>query len=221
MMELHNCPTSATPIVEQATESDIPALVAVWWDAFSSDFIRRIFSQTPDGRRWLERAFVKNFEPTSGSRAPETKCLIVRCSDTGLPAAIAVYRIVPAGCDPAQLSWRARWPPFDDLPDISEDVLAGFFDSMDRTQTYLLGDRAYVYLEALGTMKTHRKRGYATALIEWGTDLADELGVECYLDASPEGRPLYEANGYVEQDVSAVVEKQAGPSMIRHKKGQA
>ncbi|OTA94905.1 hypothetical protein M434DRAFT_29446 [Hypoxylon sp. CO27-5] len=217
-MELNNGPASATPIVEQATKSDIPDLIAVWWDAFSGDFIRRIYPQTPDGRRWLERAFAKFFGPAPGPRELETKCLVMRIPDTGLPAAIAVYHIVPAGCDPAQRSWRARWPRFDDLPDISKDVLAGFFDPMDKTQTYLLGDRGYVYLEALGTMEAHRKRGYATALIKWGTDLADKMNVECYLDASPAGKPLYEANGYVQQDVSAVVEKQAGPSMVRPRK---
>ncbi|KAI0839911.1 acyl-CoA N-acyltransferase [Hypoxylon sp. FL0890] len=217
-MELNNRPTSATPIVEQATESDIPDLIALWWDAFGGDFIRRIYPQSPDGRRWLERAFAKNFGPTPGPGVPETKCLIVRSPENNLPAAIAVYRIVPAGCDPAQCSWRARWPRFDDLPDVREDVVASFFDPMDKTHTYLLGNRGHVYLEVLGTMEAHRKRGYATALIKWGTDLADDLGVECYLDASPDGKPLYEANGYVEQDVSAVVNRKEGSSMVRPRK---
>ncbi|KAI1416679.1 acyl-CoA N-acyltransferase [Hypoxylon sp. FL1857] len=217
-MEPNNFAAPASPIVEQATESDIPDLIALWWDAFGGDFIRRIYPQTPDGRRWLERAFAKHLGHPPEPGKPETKCLIARSPDTGRPVAIAVYHIVPAGCDPVQLSWRVRWPRFDDLPDIREDVLAGFFDPMDKTQTYLLGDRSHIHLEALGTMEAHRKRGYATALIKWGTDLADDLGVECYLDASPAGRPLYEAHGYFEQDVSAVVKKQAGPSMVRPRK---
>lgn len=69
-------------------------------------------------------------------------------------------------------------------------------------------------------MEAHRKRGYATALVKWGNDLADELGVECYLDASSEGRPLYEKNGYTEQDVSAVIENPPGASMVRPRKIQ-
>lgn len=72
-----------------------------------------------------------------------------------------------------------------------------------------------VDLEALGTMAQHRKKGYGTALVQYGNDLADKLGVECYLDASDMGRPVYEANGYVVQDTSAVVEKRAGVSMVR------
>lgn len=57
---------------------------------------------------------------------------------------MAVYHVVPAGCDPALHSWRVRWPAFDDLPDIREDVLAEFFEPMEKTQTYLLGDRGHV-----------------------------------------------------------------------------
>lgn len=138
----------------------------------------------------------------------------------GLPAAIAVYHIVPAGCDPARRSWRVRKPAFDDLPDIREDVLARFFDPMEKAHTYLLGDWGHVYLEVLGTVEAHQKRGFGTALIKWGNDLADGLGVECYLEASPAGKPLYEANGYVEQDVSAVVEIPPGTSMVRPSKRQ-
>lgn len=69
-------------------------------------------------------------------------------------------------------------------------------------------------------MEAFQKRGYGTALVKWGTDLADQLGVECYLDASPAGKPLYEANGYVEQDVSTILEKQSAVSMLRPKKLQ-
>lgn len=64
-------------------------------------------------------------------------------------------------------------------------------------------------------MEAHRKRGYGSALVKWGSDLADKLGVECYLDASPDGKPLYEKNGYIEQDVSAIIEKPSGSSMVR------
>ncbi|KAI1080043.1 hypothetical protein F5B20DRAFT_580835 [Whalleya microplaca] len=202
--------------VEPASDSDIPDLVALWISAFDSAFIRRIFPDTADGRTWLTRAFVKNLGPRAPCE-PETKVMLVRDAE-GLPVAMAVYRIVQPGCDPSRRSWRARWPVFDDLPGLREDVLADFFDPMERTQTHLLGSRGHMHLEALGTMEAHRKRGYGNALIKWGNDLADELGVECYLDASPAGRPVYEANGYIGQDVSAVVGKGAGASMVRSTK---
>ncbi|KAI5865986.1 hypothetical protein GGS23DRAFT_363408 [Durotheca rogersii] len=168
--------------VEHATPSDISDLITVWWDAFSDDFIQRVYPQTPDGRAWLERAFARNMAPED----PEpgelvTKCLIVRDPADGLPAAIAVYHVVPEGSDAAQRSWRARWPTFEDLPDVKgrEDVLDSFFGPMEKTQTYLLEGRGHVFLEALGTREAHRKKGYGGALVRWGADLADRLGVEC------------------------------------------
>ncbi|KAI0169282.1 acyl-CoA N-acyltransferase [Hypoxylon sp. FL1284] len=217
----------ATAVVERATAADIPDLIRVWGDSFNSEFIRRIFPQTEDGRRWLERFFTRNLEEAAAApgpeqrRRPKVEALFVRSPESGMPVAMAVYHVVPAGCDPALLTWRARWPAFDDLPDISEDAVAGFFEPMEKTQNYLLGDRARVFLEALGTVEAHQKKGYGTALVQWGNALADELGVECYLDASPDGKPLYEKHGYVPQDVSAILEKQAAVSMLRPRKLQA
>lgn len=36
----------------------------------------------------------------------------------------------------------------------------------------------------------------ASQLLKWGLERADEEGVEVYLSASPDGRPLYEKNGF-------------------------
>ncbi|KAI1387332.1 uncharacterized protein F4822DRAFT_406164 [Hypoxylon trugodes] len=211
-------PIGSVPIVEEATAVQIASLIDVWWGSFNSDFIQRIYPQTVEGRLWLQRAFKRSLNAVPSPRDPTTKYVIVRNPEDGAPVAIAVYRIIPAGCDPERRSWRVRWSGFEDLPSIHEDILADFFDPMEKTQTYLLGDRAHIHLEALGTIEAHQKKGYGTALIKWGTNLADGMGVECYLDASPVGRPLYEANGYVVQDVSAVLEKPAGAPMVRPRK---
>jgi hypothetical protein len=32
--------------------------------------------------------------------------------------------------------------------------------------------------------------------MKWGTDKADELGIECYVESSPEGKGLYEKFGF-------------------------
>ncbi|KAI0846443.1 hypothetical protein F5Y00DRAFT_244106 [Daldinia vernicosa] len=210
-----------TAVVERASVSDIPELITVWWDAFGSEHMQRIFPQTPDGRIWLERAFKQFFAPVKGPDELKTECLIVRSPDTGIPVAIAIYRIVPEGYDTAKQTWRARWPAVDDLPDFSDAAVDEFFSRMEKAHAYVLGNRGHVFLEVLGTMATFQKRGYGTALVKWGTDLADQLGVECYLDASPAGKPLYEAHGYVEQDVPAIIDNQSSASMLRPKKLQA
>lgn len=43
--------------------------------------------------------------------------------------------------------------------------------------------------------------------MEWGIKKSDETGMDFYLDSTPYGRPLYEANGftYIEENVNIPV----------------
>ena len=72
-----------TVVVERPTISDIPELVSIWWDAFGAEAMQRIFPQTPDGRRFIERSFAKFLGPAPGPDELKTECLIVRSPDTG------------------------------------------------------------------------------------------------------------------------------------------
>lgn len=42
----------------------------------------------------------------------------------------------------------------------------------------------------------HRRRGAASKLVEWGTNTADELGVESFVESTEDGRPLYLRHGF-------------------------
>jgi hypothetical protein len=61
-------------------------------------------------------------------------------------------------------------------------------------------------------------------LMKYGTDRADEAGVEAYLEASPEGVKLYEKFGFVEKKCVEIVTDDHGPytnlCMIRPAKEQ-
>ncbi|CED82491.1 GNAT domain [Phaffia rhodozyma] len=59
----------------------------------------------------------------------------------------------------------------------------------------LQGRRCY-YLEHLYVHRDHQRKGIGKALLEIGMRKADEEGVECYLEASLTGQPLYERNGF-------------------------
>ena len=60
--------------------------------------------------------------------------------------------------------------------------------------------RAYggdqLHLQLLGTHPDHRRRGYGTALCNWGISLAKDDGVVVSLFASPMGFPLYSQLGF-------------------------
>lgn len=75
-------------------------------------------------------------------------------------------------------------------------------------------------LEVLGTLPHYQKQGRGKALVHWGIELADQLGLECCLDASRAGLPLYSASGYVARDVSAVVDNAFVYPMVRPAKSQ-
>jgi ribosomal protein S18 acetylase RimI-like enzyme len=48
----------------------------------------------------------------------------------------------------------------------------------------------------LGVHPSYQGCGLASKLLKWGLERADAEGVETYLSASPEGRPMYEKYGF-------------------------
>lgn len=51
-------------------------------------------------------------------------------------------------------------------------------------------------LDILGVHPSYQRRGLASKLLHWGLKRADQEGVETYLAASPDGKPVYERNGF-------------------------
>ncbi|KAF2716252.1 acyl-CoA N-acyltransferase [Polychaeton citri CBS 116435] len=75
----------------------------------------------------------------------------------------------------------------------------------------------------------HQRKGVGHALVEWGTRLADEMGVESVVESSVFGKGLYEKNGFVFEenvplDVPGWEGKREVPQfawLVRPKKGQS
>ncbi|KAI5861912.1 hypothetical protein GGS23DRAFT_611052 [Durotheca rogersii] len=64
--------------------------------------------------------------------------------------------------------------------------------------------RAHVYLFIIFAHPDYRRRGVGQQLLDWGLREADAAGLEVFLDSTPYGRPLYEANGfvYIEENIN-------------------
>ncbi|KAK8014811.1 hypothetical protein PG990_008107 [Apiospora arundinis] len=56
--------------------------------------------------------------------------------------------------------------------------------------------RPHLYLFIIFTHPDYRLQGVGQQFMNWGMKKADELGFDFYLDSTPYGRPLYEANGF-------------------------
>ena len=52
-------------------------------------------------------------------------------------------------------------------------------------------------MELLMTAEEYKGKGAGSMILKHGCYLADEDGVECYIDSSPRAKPLYERFGWV------------------------
>lgn len=77
-------------------------------------------------------------------------------------------------------------------------------------------------IEFLMTKATARRRGYATALVDWAAGLADERGYACYLDGGGRGMGMLEAAGFAARDLGHRYGEGDGPPpcapMVRPRK---
>ncbi|KAH8652627.1 acyl-CoA N-acyltransferase [Tricladium varicosporioides] len=64
--------------------------------------------------------------------------------------------------------------------------------------------RAHIYLFIVFVHPNYRRQGVGSQFLNWGIKKADDLLYDFFLESTPYGRPLYEANGfaYVEEYVN-------------------
>lgn len=78
----------------------------------------------------------------------------------------------------------------------NQDVWNAFFDLFHATKREVMGTRSFLKLDTLVTHPDHHRRGAGGMLLDWVVKMADERGLECYLELSIMGRPLYERYGF-------------------------
>ncbi|KAI8631453.1 hypothetical protein F5Y19DRAFT_473127 [Xylariaceae sp. FL1651] len=184
--------------VSLATPEDIPELIPIFWEAFSGP-AESVFPHTDGGRRWLERS-LQNFLGRPSYYRPESRVPVVRNAN-GRPVSFAIIHIVKPGQTVVGSSWKRRWSRADDLSDVNEERLATYFEPMAKAHHLVVGRDGHIFIELVITKSTSRHKGYASALVSWATNLADELDYACYLDGGGRGMGICERFGFVAQDV--------------------
>ncbi len=75
-------------------------------------------------------------------------------------------------------------------------------------KTHLLVQYRLIYFPVLNILFTHpehRNKGAAGLLVEWGTQQADKLGIEAYVEGTYLGRKVYEKYGFVMMHMAEMV----------------
>lgn len=77
-----------------------------------------------------------------------------------------------------------------------DSVIKPILDYFYGNRRKFMHPRPFVCLNAIGTHPEHQGRGAGKRLVQWGVQLADQLGLPMYLEASKEGWPLYQKFGF-------------------------
>jgi ribosomal protein S18 acetylase RimI-like enzyme len=72
----------------------------------------------------------------------------------------------------------------------------------------------------IGVHPSEKGRGLGSKLLRWGLERADAEGVEVFLSASPEGRPMYEKYGFRAVNTFAPYPGYEQVAMIRSPNGR-
>ena len=89
--------------------------------------------------------------------------------------------------------WPKEWSPGTNVP-----LCEFFFGALERKQNEHMGEKKYLLMGILVTMPEYQGRGIGSKLLSWGLDQADELGYECWINATQAGLSLYKRHGWME-----------------------
>lgn len=174
--------------------SDVEAMCGAFLDAFSGNTVGRTFfpRSSPSARQFWMDALTEEIHD------PNARFIIVvqeeekDPSDSVSPAAVVVGFAkwnTPAPATTAPLT--------DNWPEDGDPVRARvFFRKLADMHGEIMGPRPHWYLEIIVVKREFQARGAGGMMMQWGVDQADAERVECYLDATPEGKPLYEKFGF-------------------------
>ncbi|KAE8349834.1 acyl-CoA N-acyltransferase [Aspergillus coremiiformis] len=172
--------------LELATTEDIPEIIDLWYNAFNTPSILAMWPDTPGVRQWWDKA-----NRDAMLYQPQEKYLKVVDTNTGRIAAYARWSLQSAE------DRGPRFPPWHS--DMDPHRNTEFLDHLESNRARVVGGKKNFYLDMLATHTDSRRMGAARMLLDWGCRRADQEGVLVYVDASADGRPVYEKFGFVDR----------------------
>ena len=188
--------------IVEAVEADLPTLLDIQLAAFQPLPIQQLMYRggyTPSSTAAsLERmrsdfrtagaTFLKVVDPTlAPAEAPDS---II---------AFAKWEIQP------QLRPRAEWDkeypmPADLGAGVDRAVMVAFLQGIRARRAAAIKGKPHMGLNMLATRPGQERRGAGALLVRWGMERAVKEGLDCYLEATPPGLPLYKRLGFEDFD---------------------
>jgi GNAT superfamily N-acetyltransferase len=176
--------------LRKGVPSDAAAFTEIYFSAFEVDAISHLVfpRDDPSARKFWHDSIVSEFAD------PNAHFICVVDPDSPEPDKPISYA-----------KWNGPHAPFGTelpvWPEKSDVKIANhFFGNLVNRHAKIMEGRRHWYLELLATRPESQGRGAAGMLLRWGMQRADEEGTETYLEASPDGKPIYEHFGFKEED---------------------
>ncbi|KAL9084526.1 MAG: hypothetical protein Q9165_008029 [Trypethelium subeluteriae] len=175
------------------TEADLPTYTTIDQLAFADQPLTPLL--WPRGLSSASRAHLIASNARALTHDPTSHFLKVTDTASNTIVACAHWCRTPPR-DPAVLAKGPQQLPEEWAPGANAAMKRVLFGSFLRNRDEVVGGRPHWALFVLVTRPEWQGRGAGGMLVRWGVERADEEGWECYLEASPKGRGLYEKFGF-------------------------
>ncbi|MCJ1392772.1 hypothetical protein MMC18_005643 [Xylographa bjoerkii] len=184
-------------LTELKEDAEFEELVKVEWASYEDPFchlIRLFFPIYGQGSEVRAAALKESTErQIMWHRGdPSSRWIKVIDIETGRLAGAACWHLYKSNPYAEPSEDECTWFPPGPDREMANDLMEQF---MTPRMTYM--GKPHMFLEICFVHPDFRRRGAGRLLMDWGIAKVDEMGVESYIDATAEGKPLYEAYGFV------------------------
>lgn len=182
---------TVVPIVS----ADLPSLPPIQFAAYAASSSIHPFlhpnGTTPQALSAVLHSYTAAFSDPSVALL---KVVDTSAQNPAAPIALAKWHFYPTPRAPTSSSAPEDPGPEDTTSNAA--LAALFFGGMNAASDKVIAGRAHARLGTVVVLPEQQGRGAGSMLVRWGCEKADAMGLECFLEASPAGKALYERAGF-------------------------
>ncbi|KAF2001409.1 hypothetical protein P154DRAFT_464335 [Amniculicola lignicola CBS 123094] len=176
----------------ECTDSDMPRAFELLSIAFGHEhpYVESVFPahETPEGRR-------TGGERLLGWRKGDPLAINMKAVDDATGKMIGHAKwIIPRGVVPPEFALGGEYWESGEEKEYAAWIFGQYL--MPRRKVFKESGGNVVSLDLMTIDPDYQRQGVGRALLRWGTDLADELGVDAIVEATDYGRGLYASEGF-------------------------